>query len=233
MLKVIFVVIVQVLPDIPFPCFCARKCSHFSAHPSVGSQYIGESWFVLNHTFVCSSFPFPAVWHVSLLWLTFNSVWNTLFVCSNIPPSFLAVWIFITDENARTSPLNLEIDVYSFRVCLECWDARNVSVLVFVSSLRCKKIFLFVPAQSLFHQPSASSVRAQQGCSGVLGLHVAFALGEGLCCWVWPQGQREHGALLPSKDGVASSAWWWEEGRWWCSTKTTTMSREPDSVSLN
>lgn len=49
MLRVILVVTVQALPDVSFPCICARKCSHFSAHPSVGSQSIGESCFVLHH----------------------------------------------------------------------------------------------------------------------------------------------------------------------------------------
>lgn len=110
-----------------------------------------------------------------LLYPTFNSVGNTLFVCSNIPPSFLTVWIFITDENSRISLLNLEVGVYNFRVCLECWDTRRVSVLVLVSSLRCKEDFL-CSSPVTFPSAVSKTLRAQQGCSGLLGLHEALAL---------------------------------------------------------
>lgn len=39
-------------------------------------------------------------------------------MCGDIPPSILAVQIFIIDGNPWTSLLNLEIGVYNFRVFL-------------------------------------------------------------------------------------------------------------------
>lgn len=50
-----------------------------------------------------------------------------------------------------------------------------MSVLVLVSSLRCKEDFL-CSSPVTFPSAISKTLRAQQGCSGLLGLHEALAL---------------------------------------------------------
>lgn len=130
----------QVLPAIPFPCICAEKCSHFSTHPTVRFQYIGESWFILNHI--------PLFVHVLLFWQF--DIWSCydqpliqyeipcLCVAIFLPPFLLYLSMMKTPGSLSETwwlvwtilgfVLSVEMQVMCLSWCWPLpWDARKIS----------------------------------------------------------------------------------------------------------